>query len=334
MRSILICLALTLTSSAFATHTFGGEIYYVHVSGFTYAITVHYYTKTSSPADRPEIVLIPGDGSAGDTLPRTMETYFPNDWKLNVYEGVHTYPGFGRFTLTFEDPNRNQGILNIPMSVNEAFCVSTVLVIDAVLGPNNSVRFTNYQHISWYSGAAFFHETMPADIDGDSLSFELIDPLGDGCDTIPGYALPSTIPAGNYCEVGVSSGVFGWYDPVLIGQYVIAIRCTERRNGELIGQVTRDMSLIILPGATATNEIGAKPTISISSTVSGGLFNIRTYQAGVIAVMDVQGRSIRNMRTDGDLELVDLTNEPDGVYLITMVDLQGISVSERIIKSE
>ncbi|MBK9073380.1 MAG: hypothetical protein IPL77_00160 [Flavobacteriales bacterium] len=102
----------------------------------------HYDTKTSAPEDRNELYINWGDGT-GDTLPRTeiLPLPAPFDAQRNLYEGSHVYSGSGEFILSFEDQNRNEGVLNIPNSVNQTFCVKTMLKIGPLTGGNCSVRF-------------------------------------------------------------------------------------------------------------------------------------------------------------------------------------------------
>src|SRR5437773_306040 len=84
---------------AYATHNRAGEITYTHLTGFTYQIIIHTYTKASSvAADRDSLEIIWGDGTS-DTLPRTNGggngVAIGNDIKYNEYTGTHTYPGLG-----------------------------------------------------------------------------------------------------------------------------------------------------------------------------------------------------------------------------------------------
>jgi len=231
----------------------GGEIRYEHVGGFTYLKEVVHYTKLSTPADRPELLVDFGDGSR-DTVPRTRilgnttGTDCTGDARMSVYTATNTYPGPGVYTIRYDDQNRNGGIVNIPNSVSQSFCVSTLLVINLVLGPNNSVRFDNSPLEFGYVGNTLFHDPRPLDPDGDSLSFELVPPLGLGCSPIAGYSVPDSPPPG-WAGLDPALGVYRWHLPSVIGTYTIAIRANEWRkvNGVWVnvGQVTRDMQLCV-----------------------------------------------------------------------------------------
>ena len=97
-----------------ATHNRGGEITYLHIGGNTYQFTITTCTKSSAPADRPELFIDWGDGTTQDTVPRTQIINSPGfDAQKNLYIINHTFAGSGTFTITVEDPNRNGGIVNI-----------------------------------------------------------------------------------------------------------------------------------------------------------------------------------------------------------------------------
>ena len=111
---LLLCWAWGL--EAVATHNRAGEITYTHVSGFTYEVVITTYTKASALADRPWLYLTWGDESTDvlDSLEREQPIVnLPGDIQRNVYRGTHTYGGPGVYPINVEDPNRNEGVLNM-----------------------------------------------------------------------------------------------------------------------------------------------------------------------------------------------------------------------------
>ena len=113
-----IFLLLLLMSSLYswATHNRAGEISYRHLYGLTYEFTIITYTYTPSPADRPQIEIYWGDGTRS-IVDRTSKVNLGNDISRNTYITNHTYASMGNYRITFEDPNRNAGVINIPNSV-------------------------------------------------------------------------------------------------------------------------------------------------------------------------------------------------------------------------
>ncbi len=48
------------------------------------------------------------------------------DIQKNVYVMNHTFPGAGVYQIVMSDPNRNEGIINIPESVTVVFTIRTI----------------------------------------------------------------------------------------------------------------------------------------------------------------------------------------------------------------
>lgn len=225
-----------------ATHQRSGEITYEHLSGLTYRFTIVTYTYTPSPADRPEIEVFWGDGSSS-IVQRSAKVNMANDISKNVYVETHTYAGNGTYTVSFEDPNRNAGIVNIPNSVTVPFYIETTLIINPFLGNNSSPQLLNPPIDNGCLNTPYCHNPGAYDTDGDSLSFSLITCRGLDGEDIPGYSLPN---ASNYISIDAVTGDLVWDSPMMVGEYNIAILIKEWRQGVLISQVVRDMQITIV----------------------------------------------------------------------------------------
>ncbi len=243
LRILLLCCLLTGALSAYATHQRAGEISYVYVSGLTYEFTVTTYTYTPSLADRPEIDIIWGDGTV-TTVQRTLKTDLGNDISKNVYVTQHTFPASGVFYVSFEDPNRNAGIVNIPSSVEIPFFIETMVVINPFVGGNSSPQLLNPPIDNGCTGVIYYHNPGAYDPDGDSLSYSLVDCRGYNGEVIPGYELPY---ASNFIAIDSVTGDLVWDSPTMAGEFNIAILVQEWRNGILISSVVRDMQITIAP---------------------------------------------------------------------------------------
>lgn len=240
---LMIIVLVAVKPAAFATHQRAGEISYVYISGLTYEFTITTYTYTPSPADRPEIEVFWGDGTSS-IIPRLIKTNMENNISRNVYVTQHTFPAAGTFHVTFEDPNRNAGIVNIPSSVEIPFFIETILVINPFIGGNSSPQLLNPPLDNGCTNVPYYHNPGAYDPEGDSLSYSLINCRGFEGEDIPGYTLPQ---ASNYIEIDALTGDLTWDSPVLSGEYNIAILIEEWRNGVFIGSMVRDMQITIAP---------------------------------------------------------------------------------------
>jgi gliding motility-associated-like protein len=230
--------------SAFATHQRAAEITYKHIEGLTYEFTITMYTRTSSPADdtRTFMPILWGDNTI-DELPRIIWDDWDDDISLNVYKGTHTFPGPGTYIISTEDPNRNNGVVNIPNSVNVPIYVESILVINPFLGYNNSTQLLNPPIDKACVGKIFIHNPAAYDPDGDSLSYKLKVCKGAAGYDIPGYTFPM---ASDVFKLDSVSGNLIWRNPMLQGEYNVAFVVEEWRNGNLIGTVRRDMQITVV----------------------------------------------------------------------------------------
>jgi hypothetical protein len=121
-KILLLCLASFVFVTLNATHNRAGEITYVQLSDLSYEITITTFTYTLSFADRPTLNVEWGDNSTSVAQRISMLT-LPNYYRRNIYKITHTFPGPGVYKIVVQDPNRNQGVKNIPNSVNVVFLI-------------------------------------------------------------------------------------------------------------------------------------------------------------------------------------------------------------------
>ncbi|MCX8080269.1 MAG: gliding motility-associated C-terminal domain-containing protein [Bacteroidia bacterium] len=270
------------------THNKAGEIIYkriqptatlvngVYVPIFKFEFIIRTYTEINSPggnADRCKLTLHLGNGDSL-VLPRTNGPAGPTSGdcagtfsgqvinpttKYNEYKGVYQYANPGIYKVYVYDPNRNEGVVNIPNSVDQPFYLESLLVIDNFVGSNTSPILTSPPLDQACLGICFYHNPGAYDPDGDSLSFELtycrgVDQLGNIGQPIPGYTYPATGPGGSF-SIHPTTGLLKWCVPQSpTGEYNIAFIVKEwRKYGNqrvLIGYVLRDMQVKVLQCST------------------------------------------------------------------------------------
>ena len=240
---LIYCILLTtnciLPTAVLGTHNRAGEITYKHISGYTFEITLLTYTFTPSFADRPELLVDWGDNTTS-YIQRIEKIELPNDYQRNKYVGEHSFPGPGIYEIVMQDPNRNEGVDNIPGSVNVVFCIKTTMQINPVTGFNNTPVLLNPPIDQAAVGKIFIHNPAAYDSDGDSLSYKLTTCLGYDGEEIPGYTLP---PYSNSFTINEITGDLIWDTPVETGTYNVAILIEEWRGGIKISRILRDMQI-------------------------------------------------------------------------------------------
>ena len=239
-----------------ASHNRGGEITYEHIGGLTYSITIKTCTDPgfggNQNPDREELIIDFDLGTSyavSDTFQRTSQQLV-GQYKENEYTGTHTFSSPGLHTLSVEDPNRNAGIININSSDQIVFALKSVINISAFLGPNSSIQFDECPcpEIACVN-KPYVYNPMGYDPDGDSLSYALVYPLGQGAMALANtvYSPPNLVPqnAGSSFGIDPLTGTVFWSNPQMQGEYNFTIKITEWRNGFEIGYVIRDVQLTV-----------------------------------------------------------------------------------------
>ena len=337
LRTILFSFAVTVTAACQASHVRGGELWYEYVGavpgGLLYEIQIDLYFDPSSPSENPNILLYV-DGNV-DTLSASGIIFNTGlcAQATKTYNTTHIFSGPGTYVIAAEVFGRRQGITNVQGNSEVPIGLTTTLTVD-VGGPNSSPRFNAPVNDVTYNWSTLMHDPLVIDPDGDSLSFELVTPLGLGLLPIPGYLLPDVATGpGDFTWIDPATGVFLWDQPNMMGYFQIAILCTERRliNGTwtVIGHVTRDMPLCVGQLPTGISDTASTETPILTPLGSYGLFTITSAtRFAEVHVLDATGRLVvlQGTTPNGMLDLSGLTS---GTYVVTLRSASG-SASSRV----
>ena len=273
VKSWLLGLLITWLAAfqAQATHLRAGEIVAVResCSALTFIITVTVYTNTKVTnvlfgGDTEYLYFGDGTFIAVPETPNTIRTDLNPDGSVATasFTVVHTYPGVGRYLISYREPNRNEGVLNMDASVNTMFYLETELSVDPFLGCNNTPNLLIAPIDQACTGVAFTHNPGAYDPDGDSLSYEMVIPFSDRNQEVINYKNPNdpkfytNYNTANEEGTGTPtfaidpiSGTITWNSPGAIGEYNIAFHVIEwrKKNGVWykVGYVRRDMQIIV-----------------------------------------------------------------------------------------
>ncbi len=267
---LFVVITLFVGGEAMATHLRAGEITATRVSCLdrTYRITVTVYIDTGSGVHfgGPGEILFFGD-STWVEVPDTPTTPRPDlgtNMGMATFTVLHTYAGPGRFLIRYAEPYRNGGVVNIASPLSTLFYIETSIEINPFVGCDNSPRLLVPPIDKACVGSAWYHNPGAYDIDGDSLSYELIVPKMGLGQNVVNYRAPnsrefylaSQYPIGNEDQshppdfsINPVTGTIIWDAPGMQGEYNIAFLIKEWRkvNGryELLGYVERDMQILV-----------------------------------------------------------------------------------------
>lgn len=279
---IVFLLAFFGTKSAMASHAFGAELTYTCIGTNQYRLTCHFYRDCSGiPA--PTTISInfansdglpnpPSINLAKDTgfpvqIPQLCPRFTPTTCSAGSYFGVEEYSYSGVVTLTgasvwtvsHTESARSSALTTITGAGSDnlhVFC--TINNSDAAC--NNSPVFSNQPSIFFCAQTFFCYDPLIIDPDGDSISVQLITPRTgpNASDTVhyhSGYSATQPLISSPLMTFDTHTGILCG-TPTQQDVSVTALLVSEYRNGVLIGQVERDVTLLVQACNNAT------PTIS------------------------------------------------------------------------
>lgn len=316
----LLFLFLCLFSiQCFATHIVGGEMIVTWISGNTYQIKAKVYRDCFNGVPQLDDPLIVSVFDAQNNwiedvnIPSpVIATLNPNTFNncltappnICVQEGVYTInhtfpPAAGGYILAYQRCCRNNSILNIanPGSTGATYTQS---IPDGMLFPHNSSpRFTLFPPILVCVNHMLVFDHSATDPDGDNLTYSLFNPYAGFSSGAPGPGTANPPPftpvtfTGPYSVANQMGGapiltinpVTGQLTvfPTTIGQFVVGICCTEKRNGQVIGVHYRDFQFNVLqciqpitanftPSVTSLTGCAGSPIVFTNTSVGANSY--------------------------------------------------------------
>gem|GEM_PF-4592565 len=317
---------------ASAGDKYGGEFRFAQVSGLTYSIELQFYINPNGEAGPPWAIVNFGDGIT-DTVSSTSTVIVEGNCSeimVRTLTTQHTYPGPGSYSLSVLKGTRIPFITNIPAGGNIPLCVPALLVIPSSGATDSSPIFVNALNSVYFNENVLTLDPQVYDPDGDSLAFDLVVPQGQNCEPISGYVFPDEVdPGTSTLTIDPHTGIVQWSDPPMPGNFDIAIRCIEWRNGTILGQVVHDMTFCVY-FLTGIEEHTDRPMLSVVPTVSDGQVEVTTTHGhGTIELMDMQGRHLRHIALNSDHTVLDTRSLAPGSYLLYLISDGAVSATGR-----
>ncbi|MDW3650229.1 MAG: gliding motility-associated C-terminal domain-containing protein [Bacteroidia bacterium] len=154
---------------------------------------------------------------------------------------------------------RNETIQNILQPGEFGMAINTRIPNTALC--NSSPSFTNQLPTYICRSDLFSFDHSATDADGDELTYDIVTPFTAGSQMdpvpvvppppflpiawLPGYGLSNVMDGSPALRVDQQTGVLT-VSPQNLGQYVFSLRVTERRNGQVIGVIRRDIQVNVI----------------------------------------------------------------------------------------
>ncbi|MFM2048334.1 MAG: hypothetical protein RI955_882, partial [Bacteroidota bacterium] len=248
-RILLIIVLLISTSQLFASHLMGGQITAKRIDSFKYEMILTVYRDTDGIPVYPTEYFNFSVDSQGTWIPIAMHSvakdsgaYFLNGTEVYHYIDTMLFPSAGKFLINYNNCCRNAAIINMSNPIGESLFLQTILTIDSS-GGNSTPEFLNPPVTLAQKNWPWYYNPLPYDADGDSIAWQLVTPLGASGIVVAGYS----IPRGNALmpfTLDSVTGAITWM-PDTIGHFVASFLVSEFKNGIKIGEIRRDMQIIV-----------------------------------------------------------------------------------------
>ncbi len=312
MKNLILIILLFFigTNISFATHAMGADLTYEHINGNNYRVTLKFYRDCAGiMAPATSIININSSGCNTSTtlslnkvgvqiLPTSCGTtsscYGGSSLgaEEHIYQGVVSLPGnCSDWELSWRHCCRNNAITTLQSGGTEFFYIDAE--IDNASGlNNNSPQFTALPVIFVGVGQQVVYNHGVTDPDGDQLAFSLVnglDNVNNSVTYVSGLSGTQPLVTSGPTVINPVTGQIS-FTPAIAQVGVISVMVEEFRNGVKIGEVTRDMQIIVSPSNnTAPILSGVNGTANSSGTtgpysasVQAGstlCFNLATYDA-------------------------------------------------------
>lgn len=334
MKKFVIILTIILARQLYSQDIISGYIQTKRVQPFSavvggttvqvynYSITVTLFTDASKNNPRPAIPINFGDGNTG--IFSVLATTSVTGINKKTYAGTYTYAGPGNYGAFFLDTFRVAGIRNMTTSQIQQFYVGATIIANS-FSSNNSSPSISFDPINIGGSNQLFYNPGSADVDGDSLSFNMYMCFGAN------WYLP------NNSSINNASGTFSFTNDTT-GKYSFSFRIVEWRKNfsnvyQTIGMTQVDFLANIVGSVGLTElNINNSKVIFYPNPATDDLFISLDNSALLnldIVIFNSLGQIILESKYS---DKINISNFPKGIYIVKVPDKYNYTNSFRFIK--
>ncbi len=334
VRKLLMAAVVAAPMAAQASHIMGGELVYKHLGALDYEVTLVVYRDCAGIPVNPTESITISSTTCGQTVVLMVDTIGVTQLASGcsnqlttcqggAMPGAEIYAYRDTVTLPMACTDwvfnwtmccRNAAVSNLANASNYGYSVTAHLDNLNFTGNSSPV----YQELDipfTCTNSMYCVANSAYDADGDSLVYSMVNPVDDGGAPIP-YNMPYNVAdpfptvgghafdavTGNHCAV-----------PAMNGAWVVAYKCEEYRNGQLIGWSVRDIQFWTSSCPSAVLDFAGVVTDTTGAPVTSG--TVELYEYGLNSGGSVMVASTA-VNAQGEYSF---TNQPNGQYLVRAV---------------
>ena len=228
-----------------ATHLKGG---YIRIdqsaeASLRYRISLHIFSSLGGvlPGSATSVLDF-GDGQS-ITVPAQVPTPIDNNTGLVVYTVEHTYAVFGAYIISYTEPNRNQGLLNLVGSINIPFYIESFVLADGSTSNFASPELLTIPILTAPLRREYNYGITAVDRSGNLVVYRVEVPEIKGASLANRYSLPENF------KVNPFNGMVSWdtkyKNGYSAGEYLFNVRIFQFKDNILQGYMTLEFTVIL-----------------------------------------------------------------------------------------
>lgn len=328
-QTTIIVLIFGVTALCGQARVLGGDTWMRQINSNTMALR-GWILLTEAPQTQDSLTIDWGDALQQDICLGLYPFTITTQGALVQYEVLHSYSP-GGYNVFVTGGKRVPYIRNIPNSENTNY----MSVIYFEFYPNlpitslplaDSVNFEVEMNV----GVTNVIPQNATDANGDSIRFYKLSAPAVG------FVQPEIAGGGTF-TYSSGNGYYSW-NPDTAGLYVLYFGVYEYRlspsmNWVSYGVHTREV-LIDAGSVSSIDENQTQRSVSVVPNPSAGKFIVESAVNAIsITVFDISGREVYFESANGRITSVELNDQPDGVYFISIIFDDGTTGITRFIKS-
>ncbi|MBA3828905.1 MAG: gliding motility-associated C-terminal domain-containing protein [Taibaiella sp.] len=286
LLGLLTSIILLFSVNSYASHMFGGDLYYTYIGGNNYRITlaiygdcsggafpslhtstgyVDIYRDTIGHTGKDSLMLYASLGlPSTDTAGTEVSPVCPgeiNNTKCNggtlpgikrfIFQADTAIPPYTKWVIIFNG-NLTSSSAGRSGSITNLVAPATLGLVDTLnnsLAPNSSAQFTTIATPFFCINQLYNYNPGGVDADGDSLTYKLVPAL------IPPSSYETyVVPYSGTNPLGVAAGTFSFnpkngqiqFKPNILQKSVVVEQVSKYRGGVLVGTSMREMTFVVL----------------------------------------------------------------------------------------
>ncbi len=280
-KRLLVIFGLITSFYLSASHIVGGEISYFKLPNGTYKITLKVYRDCSGNLvhlDNPAYITVFNSSNtlvASGYVALTSSSFLPPTYEgpcvgvapgnMCVQEGIYEFyvnlpPAIGGYIVSYQRCCRNATILNLNSPESKGATYSVRIPGTELVENNSGPTFNKTPPMYVCKSIPLALNFSATDPDGDTLVYSLDEPIDGATQSLPAVHLPppfvsipyNSIYTASYpmssnptININPNTGFLNG-SPDILGQWVVAVKVSEFRNGVQIGTHRREFQFNVV----------------------------------------------------------------------------------------